>query len=56
MNDWCRNRRYACVIALAEKLERNTRMIEKYSKRKKILPLAFLLSYKMTGYMKRKKI
>ena len=27
MNDWCRNRRYACVIALAEKFERNTCMI-----------------------------
>ena len=28
MNDGCRNRRYAHVIALAEKLERNARMIE----------------------------
>ena len=55
MNDWCRNRRYAYVIALAEKFERNTRMIGKYSKRKKILPLAFLLSYKMTGYMEKEK-
>ena len=29
MNDGCRNRRYARAIALAEKFERNTRMIEK---------------------------
>ena len=29
MNDGCRNRRYARPIALAEKFERNTRMIEK---------------------------
>ena len=28
MNDGCRNRRYAHAIALAEKFERNTRMIE----------------------------
>ena len=27
MNDGCRNRRYAHAIALAEKFERNTRMI-----------------------------
>ena len=29
MNDWFRNGRYARAIALAEKFERNTRMIEK---------------------------
>ena len=29
MNDGCRNRRYAGAIAVAEKFERNTRMIEK---------------------------
>ena len=29
MNDGCRNRRYARAIALAEKFERNTLMIEK---------------------------
>ena len=29
INDWCHNRRYASAIALAEKFERNTRMIEK---------------------------
>ena len=29
MSDGCRNRRYARAIALAEKFERNTRMIEK---------------------------
>ena len=29
MNDGCRNRRYARAIALAEKFERNTRMIKK---------------------------
>ena len=29
MNDGCRYRRYARAIALAEKFERNTRMIEK---------------------------
>ena len=29
MNDGCRYRRYARTIALAEKFERNTRMIEK---------------------------
>ena len=29
MNDGCRNRSYARTIALVEKFERNTRMIEK---------------------------
>ena len=29
MNDGCRNRRYARAIALAEKFERNSRMVEK---------------------------
>ena len=29
MNDGCRNRRYDCTIALAEKFECNTHMIEK---------------------------
>ena len=29
MNDGCRNRRYARAIALAEKFECNTRMVEK---------------------------
>ena len=29
MNDGCRSKRYACAVALAEKFERNTRMIEK---------------------------
>ena len=29
MNDECRNRKYARAIKLAEKFERNTRMIEK---------------------------
>ena len=29
MSDGCRNRRYTRAIALAEKFERNTRMIEK---------------------------
>ena len=29
MNDECRNRNYARAIKLAEKFERNTRMIEK---------------------------
>ena len=29
INDGCHNRRYACAIALAEKFERNTCMIEK---------------------------
>ena len=29
MNDWCRNRRYARTIALAEKFKRNTYMLEK---------------------------
>ena len=32
MNDGCRNIRYARAIALAEKFERNTRMIEKTEK------------------------
>ena len=31
MNDGCRKRRYARAIAIAEKFERNTRMIEKNS-------------------------
>ena len=40
MNDGCRNRRYARVIALAEKFERNTRVIEKNSmaRRKRFYP------------------
>ena len=29
MNDGCRNRKYVRTIALTEKFERNTRMIEK---------------------------
>ena len=56
MNDGYRNRRYARAIALPEKFERNTCMIEKIvRKMKKILPLTFLLTYKMTGYMEKEK-
>ena len=56
MNDGCRNRRYARAIALAEKFEHNTRMIEKIVwQGEKILPLTFLLTYKMTGYMEKEK-
>ena len=55
MNDWCRDRRYACIIALAEQFEHNTHMIEQYGNLKKILLLTFLLTYKMTGYMEKEK-
>ena len=55
-NEWygCHNKRYACAIALAEKFECNTCMIEK-GKMKNILPLMFLLTYKMTKYMEKGK-
>ena len=56
MNHGCRNRRYARAITLAQKFEGNTCMIEKtVCKMKKILPVTFLLTYKMTGYMEKKK-
>ena len=54
MNGGCRNRRHARAIALAEKFELNARMIEKTVwQDEKILPLTFLLTYKMTGYMEK---
>ena len=56
MNHGCHNRRYARAITLAQKFEGNTCMIEKtVCKMKKILPVTFLLIYKMTGYMEKKK-
>ena len=56
MNHGCHNRRYARAITLAQKFEGNTCVIEKtVSKMKKILPVTFLLTYKMTGYMEKKK-
>ena len=56
MNGGCRNRRHARAIALAEKFELNARMIEKTVwQDEKILPLTFLLTYKMTGYMEKQK-
>ena len=56
MNGGYRNRRHALAIALAEKFERNARMIEKTVwQNEKILPLTFLFTYKMAGYMEKQK-
>ena len=58
MNDGCRYKKYAYAIALAKKFELNARiwLKKQYGKMKKILPLTFLLTYTMTGYMEKEKI
>ena len=56
MSDGCHTRRYARAIALAEKFERNTRMIEKTVWKDEKDVTFDLVTYKMTGYMEKKKI
>ena len=54
VNDGCHHRRYAHAIALTEKFECITHMIEKTVwQDEKDLPLTFLLTYNMTWYMEK---
>ena len=47
MNDGCRNRRYARAISISWKVWTQYPHEKQYGKMKKILPLTFLLTYKM---------